>query len=630
MAQNMTGPGMGRMLDIPVLTDWRSTDSMVTLMTILQEHERGYFQRSALLVDEMLTDDRICGVLDTRIGGLLCADMTFKPADDRRKSMKLARILGGSDEADSDGEWLRMLPFETAYTLLKWRIMLGFAVAEIVWDTMSGQWLPRMVTWHPRHSYWNWGKRCFQLMTSGPDPERPYTAVDDQWTIDLPRVDRDVAYDGHWFVWGSPYSWMRGAIRPLGTKFIDRVWNERDWARYCEKHGMAIMEGKVPTGTDVAEKDRFLSDLSNLGNEPTIISPQAPAGEPSYGFQMHEAQARTWETYKARKEALDTDIAILLLGQNLTTEVKGGSRSAAEVHENIRIDKKRQDADLFRQVREQVLVPWCLHNYTFPDVAKAQAIAPYPQPQISPPDDEESEGNALKLLGEACTALDAAYGAVDKRAILEAHGVPIDEEKAARIEAADAKAAVSAPPKQQVGLTPSALGAIVTVNEARRQQGLEPLPVDGDLTIAEYQVKHADVVGGAAKVEGGNRDPSKEEPPPPVAPQLPAEQQATATDVIRYAALKAGAAKGPSALKRVAKYHDALTTHARRLAAKALAPDLEAIREDIDAAKDFGDLRRRVVRRFKAMKSAPELAGILERLNVLGNMTGRDDILRGL
>jgi phage gp29-like protein len=573
MAPNSRGPGLGRMLDIPVLTDWRSTDSMSVLMTVLQEHERGYFQRSALLVDEMLTDDRIAGVLDTRIGGLLCADMTFKPADDRRKSMKLARILGGSDEADSDGEWLRMVPFETAYTLLKWRIMLGFAVAEITWDTKAGQWLPRLVPWHPRHSYWNWGKRCFQLMTSGPDPDQPYIAVGEtQWTIDLPRVDRDIAYDGHWFVWGSPYSWMRGAVRPLGTKFLDRVWNERDWARYCEKHGLAFMEGKVPSGTDVEEKDRFLSDLSNLGNEPTIISPQAPAGEPSYGFQLHEATARTWETYQARKQALDTDIAILLLGQNLTTEVQGGSRSAAEVHENIRIDKKRQDADFFRQVREQVLIPWCLHNFTYPDVVKAQALAPYPQPQISPPDDEEKEANALKLLGEACTALDGAYAAVDKRAILEAHGVPIDEEKAAKLD----------------------------------EMATDPPPPGGD--------------SGA---EHGQKDGNGQPPPK-------AEQQTTAADLIRYATLKAGAAKGPTALRRVAKYHDALTTHARRLAAKALAHDLEAIRDDIDAATDYADLKRRVVRRFKAMKSAPELAGIIERLNVLGNMTGRDDILRGL
>jgi hypothetical protein len=80
----------------------------------------------------------------------------------------------------------------------------------------------------------------------------------------------------------------------------------------------------------------------------------------------------------------------------------------------------------------------------------------------------------------------------------------------------------------------------------------------------------------------------------------------------------------------VAKYHDALTAHARRLAASALAPDLDAIRDDIDEAKDFGDLKRRVVKRFRAMKSTAELAGIIERLNVLGNRTGRDDILRGL
>lgn len=621
-------PAPGRYLDIPVLADWRSTDSMGTLRTILQEHERGYFQRSALLVDEMLTDDRIAGVLDTRIGGLLCADLTFKPADDRKKSMKLARILGGSDESDSDGEWLRILDSETARQLLKWRIMMGFAIGEKCWVTEDGTWRPRIVVWHPRHAYWNWGLRCFQLMTSGPDPAAPFVAQGSEWMIDLPRVDRDNTRESKWFVWGSPYSWMGGAVRALGPKFIDRTWNERDWARYCEKHGMAIMEGKVPSGTDVEEKARFMMDLSNLGNEPTIITPQAPTGEASYGFQLHEATARTWETYKARKEALDTDIAILLLGQNLTTEAVSGSGTlAGSVHENIRLDKKRQDAELFRQVREQVLIPWAYYNVTAPSWEKAEALAPYPHPQIAPPDDEESEGNALKLLGEACSALSSAYSPVDKRAILEAHGVPIDEDAAAALEAAQAEAPVSAPQSSQVTLTPSALGAIITVNEARRQQGLDPLPTDGDLTIAEYQVKHADVVGGAAKVEGGSRDPSQAPTPalqaPPREGAPPVDPQAQLTALLK-------AAKGPTALKRVAKYHDALATRARRLAAAALAPDLDAIREEIDASKDPADLKRRLVKRFRSLKGAGELAKLIERVNVLGNMTGRGDVLGNL
>ena len=49
-----SGPPQGQYLDNPVLTDWRSTDSVSRLREILVGHERGTFTESALLVDEML------------------------------------------------------------------------------------------------------------------------------------------------------------------------------------------------------------------------------------------------------------------------------------------------------------------------------------------------------------------------------------------------------------------------------------------------------------------------------------------------------------------------------------------------------------------------------------------------
>jgi hypothetical protein len=295
--------------------------------------------------------------------------------------------------------------------------------------------------------------------------------------------------------------------------------------------------------------------------------------------ELKEAQSRSWEAYKARKEALDTDIAILLLGQNLTTEVKSGSRSAAEVHEGIRIDKKRADAELFQAVREQVLVPWAYYNWTYPDMAKANALAPYPSPQIEPPEDEESEATALGLLGEACKKLSDAYSAVDVRAILESHGVPIDEERAA---AADERLAnPPAPPVPPVG--------------GNGQDGPTSQPA----------------ANGEAQAPGG-------------------EKAATSAALTAIARLKASKTTGPAALKRVARYHDALVARARANAAAALAPDLEAIREDIASGKDFPDIKRRIIRRFKAMKSPNEMAKIIERVNLLGNMTGREDVLRGL
>jgi phage gp29-like protein len=603
----------------------------------MQEHARGMFIRSALLVDEMCTDDRISGVLSTRIGGLLCADLNFKPANDRRKSIKLAQFLGGSDASADDGAWLRMLDLDTAKALLKWKIMLGVAVAEIVWESDATSWLPKLVVYHPSHLWWNWGNRRFCLATNGPDPTQPIRFDKPEWMITLPRPERKEERNGHWFVWGNQSSWMQGAIRSLGMKYLDRIWNERDWARYNEKHGMALIEGKIPSGAPAEEKAHFEHDLNNLNNEPVVITPQAETGQPSYGIEFHEATSKSWETYQARKQTLDTDIAVCILGQNLTTEVSGGSLAAASIHEGIRIDKKREDADLYVQVRQQVLVPWVDYN-----VGKGcgQDQAPYPHPQINPPEDNESEGNALLLLGEACQALQRAYPGVDVRAILETRGIPIDDDVASALEAVkgepegtplaesdipsdipDDGNRVSTYGNEQTAkpfaLTPTAQASIITVNEIRTASGL-PLwrDADGDLTVSEFQAKHGGVIADAVRAEDGEKQGDG--------------AHLTTAFLTAISRLKASRANGPAALKRVAKYHDAVVERARRKAGSALEPLLDEIREDLTASTGPDDLKRRIVKRFKHRASPTELAKIIERVNLLGHMTGRSDILKGL
>lgn len=56
--------------------------------------------------------------------------------------------------------------------------------------------------------------------------------------------------------------------------------------------------------------------------------------------------------------------------------------------------------------------------------------------------------------------------------------------------------------RPKIQLTPSALGIIIKVNEAREDLGRGPID-GGELTIAEYKAKHSQVVSEAAKAEDG-------------------------------------------------------------------------------------------------------------------------------
>jgi hypothetical protein len=557
-------PNLTDYQQIPLTTNWRTTESVGDLRRIMQQHEQGYFLDSSVFWEECLTDDRIGAVIDTRIGGLLASNLHFQPAEKgKRKLQKMADLLGGHDQSEDDGLWLRMMDPDTAAELLKWKIGLGVAYGTITWQTKNGEWVPRVTAWHPRWLRFDWSRWQFAVCTWGSP------------VVYLPRTDEDPRGDGKWFFWGGYRSWMTGLVRSLGMAYIDRSWEQRDAARYSEKYGLNIIEGKVPAGAAKPEKESFHRALANLGNETTIITPQGKTkDDASFGLEIHECTAQGWQIFKAREETLNTNIAVRVLGQNLTTEVQGGSLAASKVHEGIRGDVKRRDAHFYKAAREQILSWWALYNYGNAD------LAPYPRPEIEAALDPVDEATQLLTLMQA---MQISPPDVDVGAILEAHGVPTLEgdalaEKMARM------------PAQPVA--PGQPG------EAKPTTGIS----DGT----------ADKIAGA--MTSGKED----------------KKDDTSTEVKLGAtpralvALKAGTVPA----KRQAHYSDAVAARSARQAAQALTPLIEETLASINQAQSFEDIKRLIVHQARRKGvSADGLAKIVERVNIMAHLQGRADVL---
>ena len=424
-------------------------DSVSGIQSILQTHDRGYFFTSAQLADAMMRDDRISGVLKTRVGALLASPVEVKPANASAKAKIAADLIGGSD--DEAGLWERIFPSEVVGALSSWGNKLGFGLAEIVWDTNARMrewttiapgvqlaskrervaWLPRLKIWHPQFVYWDWAEMRYVLLTA-------------EGLVRLPRVDSQPYSDGKWVIYtpyGYQYGWLDGLIRPLADKYLMRGWDYRDWARYNERHGMPIIKGKYPADSDATLKSKFQNDLSNIASDAVIGLPQLPKDKGSFDVEYEEAEAKTHETFQLFKKELDVDIAVAVLGQNLTTEggTDGGSRALGQIQNLIRIDKALEDARIANVLRDQVLTHWAFYNFGTPD------LAPRPSFAVEPPEDEGKEGAALKAIGDGIQSLKLAGAPVDERAILDRFGVPMlsEEEQAAR-EAVEAEEAAAA------------------------------------------------------------------------------------------------------------------------------------------------------------------------------------------
>ena len=404
------------------------TDDINDVIVIMRELRRGQLRGAALLCDSIESDDRIKAVQETRIGSLLATPLNLKPGNKKRLARKLADQFGGVD--DSPGEWDRMFPPGIIAELCRWGTLLGIGVAELMWDT-SGSWFPRLRLWHPQFIRWDWSTFSYKILTA--DGE-----------IELPRLDENPNGDRRWLMW-CPYGYQEGykhgLIRALARLYIMRGWDYRDWARWNELKGQGIIKAIMPVQENEESDLQFLTDVANRGSEAVIAVHQGAEGN-KYDIEnvSDSGGSEGWKSFEAFKKALDVDIAVLWLGQNLSTESpsKGSSSKAlGEVQRATTLDRLKVDAGIAGAIYDQVIVPMTQMKWGDPDVA------PRPVYVTEPPKDQLEEGTAWLAIGQAVLALKNAGIAVDEPAVAESAGIPqkTPEQVAAEKAIADEEAA---------------------------------------------------------------------------------------------------------------------------------------------------------------------------------------------
>lgn len=365
--------------------DLASKWTLASADAAISAHENGDFQQSARLVDAMGRDDRIDAVLGTRIQAVLGLDFELEPADpaeaDGRSNKSVAKQF--------IKQWYRLCTEERLGEALKWRRMMGFGIGELIWYDDRGklQSSPqRLKLWHPQHSRFDHDRQKFMIRQAG-GPEIEVTHG-----------------DGKWVVFGNGLRpWMRGAVRALWILWLARQYAYRDWNLFSERTGQGILGVKtIDSGVAGEERNRIVYDLQQRWRGIIAELPQRGDQEGSAGLELLETDGGT-VVFDQLISRTDTAIAVLMLGQNLTTEVKGGSFAAASAHDRIRIDYLRADVDqLATDCQTGILEPWAERSNGSRD------LAPYPKWDADPPEDEKAAAEGQKAFGEAVTAIQAA------------------------------------------------------------------------------------------------------------------------------------------------------------------------------------------------------------------------------
>lgn len=331
--------------DIPLVTiqtNW----TVAQVQAALASHVYGIFEGSGQLVDSIMADDRVTATVSSRLAGLFSREIRFRAAND---SPEAARCLEAWREA-----WPRLLSGGSLKQIAAYQYLFGWWPAQIVWDDTSDIIRPELKPWHARYTYYQWDVRKYVAITQ--DGPRPIIAGDGKWFLHAPR--------------GEYRGWMWGAIRAVAEPWLLRHFAMRDMARFSEIYGQPIRVAKVPAAADEVQRDRFQQQLSQLGNETTIMLPVSVDGSAGYDLELVEATAGAWQIFPGLVDRCDMNIVLAILMQNLTTEVTGGSFSATQSHMDLRQQGIEEDNAAFRlEIHDQIARPFALLNFGDPDLA---------------------------------------------------------------------------------------------------------------------------------------------------------------------------------------------------------------------------------------------------------------------
>lgn len=331
--------------DLPLVTI-QNTWTVDQARGALYAHMAGMFDASAQLFDSICGDPRVIATLGSRNAGLFGREVRFDAAND---SSAAKEVL------DAWRAWWPKLERDAAMVEMNiYAIGMGFAPAQLVWDTTGDVWGPFLRPWHPRFTYFHWPSFKYRALSQ--DGELAILPGNGKWVLHAP--------------FGAYRGWIRGAVRGLAEPWMLRHFATRDMARFSEVHGLPTRVGKVPAVSDPGERSQFEADIANVGADTAMILPQGVDGpEGGYGYELVEARDTAWESFPGLIDRCDMDIVLAILFQNLTTEVKGGSFAATSAHMDIRESGIQGDDQAWTCTLDQIARPFAWLNFGDADLA---------------------------------------------------------------------------------------------------------------------------------------------------------------------------------------------------------------------------------------------------------------------
>ncbi|MDR0577754.1 MAG: DUF935 domain-containing protein [Candidatus Accumulibacter sp.] len=279
----------------------------------------------------------------------------------------------------------------------------GYSVCEILWDTSGAKWIPRELLWRdPRWFLFDTSDGITPRLKSDLDPKG--------------EALRPGHYVIHTTAAKSGLPIRGGLARGAIWAFLFHNFSIRDWVTFIEQFGKPLRLGRYDSGAATpADLDVLFEAVRSLGQDAAAILPR------SMEIEFPEvANARGQSgLWRDLLEYLDRQVSKLVLGQTLTAdtgESGGGSYALGNVHNDVRLDILKDDAQKLAQTINRDLIR-ILVDLNFAGVEK------YPEYTLPVAEPEDLSARAAVVE----KAVSMGYP-VPEKWFSETFGIPLPEE----------------------------------------------------------------------------------------------------------------------------------------------------------------------------------------------------------
>ncbi len=283
------------------------------------------------IYDQIERDARAYSVLQKRKRAPIAREWYVEAADDSPLAVKAADLV----ERQIKNINIDQVTLDQSDATLK-----GYAVGEIMWVVVKGEVTATKVLPKEQRRFKFADDYSLRLLTWDhlvegiTVPERKFI------------VHRFGAKDG------NPYG--VGLGRQL---FWPTFFKRKDvsfWLIYADKFAMPTLLGKYAPGAQPGEKSTLLATLRAVAHDAGVALPDNQTIE-----MLEASRSGGSDTYERLARYMDEQIAEIVLGETLTTNVgSSGSLAAGQVHNEVRLELAKGDADLISETFNESLVKW--------------------------------------------------------------------------------------------------------------------------------------------------------------------------------------------------------------------------------------------------------------------------------